>query len=188
MNKTTYADLLGRPKLRAIMKNNKESRLQQQFVYWFRTQYPEYAMLMTHPINEGSGHSEIDRKRQAIHKAEGTVAGVTDLLLFLPAEYRKPFGHDGMELVFHYHGLGIEWKTPTGRQSQEQKDFQKMFEAAGYKYVVVRTLDEGREVVNDYIAHVLDWIIDRIRNARKELIKAQDARELAYFKKVIGKK
>ena len=80
MNKTTYADLLGRPKLRNVMKQYEESRLQQQCVSWFRAQYPEYAMLLTHPINEGNRGT---RTQGAIHKAEGTVAGVPDLLFFI---------------------------------------------------------------------------------------------------------
>ena len=160
------------------MKNNKESRLQQQFVYWFRTQYPHYAMLMTHPINEGSGHSELDRRRQAIHKAEGAVAGVPDLLLFMPAVYDDQI----------YFGLGIEWKTATGRQSQEQKDYQKMFESAGYKYVVVRTLDDGKKVANDWIAHVTADRRRNIASVHVEIIKAQDQREKELFYKIIGKK
>lgn len=160
------------------MKNNKESRLQQQCVYWFRTQYPHYAMLMTHPINEGSGHSEIDRMRQAIHKKEGTVRGVPDLLLFMPAVYN----------ALTYFGLGIEVKTATGRQSQEQKDYQKIFEAAGYKYVIVRSLEEFKQVVNDWIEHVLVYRRRNIASAHVEILKAQDQRELEFFKKVIGKK
>ena len=160
------------------MKSNKESILQQQCVYWFRTQYPHYAMLMTHPINEGSEHSERDKRRQVIHKKEGTVAGVPDLLLFMPAVFDD----------VTYFGLGIEMKTPTGRQSQEQKDYQKMFEAAGYKYVVVRSLEEFKQVVNDWIAHVHPEIRREIASAHVELIKAQDQREKDFFLKVIGKK
>jgi hypothetical protein len=160
------------------MKSNKESQLQQQCVYWFRVQYQQYAMLLTHPINEGSDHTSQDRRRQAIHKAEGTVAGVPDLLLFMPAVY------DGTTSF----GLGIEMKTPTGRQSQEQKDYQQMFESAGYRYVVVRTIEEFKQVVNDWIAHVTPERRRLIASAHVELVKARNQRELDYFKKVIAKK
>lgn len=171
------------------MKNNKESILQQQCVYWFRLQYPQYAKLLTHPVNEGSDHTSQDRRRQAIHKAEGTVAGVPDLLLFVPAQYHTTVdGHAIIIQTHSYHGLGIEMKTKTGRQSQEQKDFQKMFEAAGYKYVIVRTLEEFKSVVNEYLSFVEAWCDSNICETHQALIKAQDARELAYFKKVIGKK
>lgn len=119
---------------------HKESNMQQQCVAWFRAQYQQYAMLMVHPINEGCGHSTADRRRQGIHKAEGAVPGVPDLLFFMPS--------DG------FAGMGIELKTPSGRQSQPQRDFQQMFQAAGYMYVVVRSLDEFKKIINDYIAHV----------------------------------
>lgn len=171
-----------------IMRNNKESRLQQQCVYWFRVQYPQYARLLTHPINEGSDHTSQDRRRQAIHKAEGTIAGVPDLLLFVPAQYHITLdGHITIE-THTYHGLGIEMKTKTGRQSQEQKDFQKMFDAAGYKYVVVRSLEEFKSIVGEYLSFVVFWRADSICETHQALIDAQNKRELAFFKKVVGKK
>ena len=61
--------------------NHEESKLQKACVAWFRAQYPQYAMLLTHVANEGNGN----RVSAAIHKGEGTVAGVPDLLLFMPA-------------------------------------------------------------------------------------------------------
>lgn len=47
--------------------NHEESKLQQQCVSWFRAQYPQYAMLLTHMPNEGNGN----RVTGAIRKAEG---------------------------------------------------------------------------------------------------------------------
>ena len=183
MNQTTYADLLSRPKLRAIMRINKESILQQQCVYWFRAQYPQYAMLMTHPINEGSDHSALDHRRQVIHKKEGTVAGVPDLLLFLPSKQT-----DSDFATRYYHGLGIEMKMPKGSQSQEQKDYEHIFTAAGYYYVVVKSLDAFKNVVNMWIAGVDPARRQLVASAHVELIKEQNQREQEFFKKVIGKK
>lgn len=178
MTKKKYPDLLSRPKLRETMKNYEESRLQQQCVAWFRAQYPQYAMLLTHPINEGSGHSAADRKRQGIHKAEGAVAGVPDLLLFMSAVC------DGIT----YFGLGIEMKTRKGSQSHEQKDFQKMFENAGYWYAIVRSLDEFRRIVNDWIANVDADRRRRIASAHVEIKQAAEQREKELFYKIVGKK
>jgi hypothetical protein len=79
-------------------------------------------------------------------------------------------------------------KTPTGSQSQQQKDYQKMFEAAGYRYIVVRTLEQFKQVVNDWIAHVESDRRRNIASAHVELINAQDQREKDFFLKVIGKK
>ena len=162
----------------------EESKLQQACVGWFRGEYPEYAMLLTHPINEGSGHADIDRKRQGIHKKEGAVAGVADLILFMSAEYQEP----GMTKIYRYHALGIEMKTSKGRQSQEQKDFQQMFQAAGYKYAVVRSIEEFMTLVNDYIAHVEEWRMRLIKSTHAEIIKAAENREKEKFNKIVGRK
>lgn len=130
------------------MRNHEESKMQQQCVAWFREQYPQYAMLLTHPINEGSGHAAIDRRRQGIHKAEGAVAGVPDLLLFLPnrlGKRLKMVEGNYVDAYSWFHGLGIEFKTAKGKQSQAQKDFQEIFEMAGYIYVIVRSLEDFKE-------------------------------------------
>ncbi len=92
--------------------NHEESKLQQACVSWFRAQYPQYAMLLVHPINEGSGHTSIDRRRQGIHKAEGAVAGVPDLLLFMPVQIPVEYDKQNNTTLYRkYHGLGIEIKT-----------------------------------------------------------------------------
>lgn len=163
---------------------HEESKLQQQCVAWFRAQYPQYAMLLTHVPNEGNGN----RVSGAIHKAEGTVAGVPDLLLFMPAEYLQPNDKYKIMLNKLIHGLGVEFKTKTGKQSQQQKDFQKIFEAAGYRYIIVRSFDEFKKSINDYIAHVYPERRKMIASAHVEIVKAQNERELEHFKKVIGKR
>lgn len=162
---------------------HEESRLQQQCVAWFRAQYPQYAMLLTHPINEGSGHTRTDKMRQGIHKAEGAVKGVPDLILFMPSVFA-----DGEMEGLMCHGLGIEMKTAKGSQSQEQKDFQKMFETADYMYVVVRSLEEFREVVKDYVSRASLWMCKKLHMAHQEIVKASEEREREKFYKVIGKK
>ena len=161
--------------------NHEESRLQQQCVAWFRAQYPQYAMLLTHTANEGNGN----RVSGAIHKAEGTVAGVPDLILFMPSDYKTRLFE--VDFVKTYTGLGIEMKTKTGKQTQ-QKDFQKMFEASFHKYVVVRSLDEFIEVIHEYIGYTADWLRDSIDNAHREIVKAAEQREKEKFYKVIGKR
>lgn len=70
-------------------------------------------------------------------KEEGVVAGVADLFLAAPNR--------------HHHGFFIEMKTPTGRQSDTQKEFQKQVEARGYKYAICRTLHEFAEAVKEYL-------------------------------------
>lgn len=89
--------------------NHEEQKLQMQCVSWFRAQYPQYAMLLTHPINEGGRNTG---RIGGIHKEEGTQAGVPDLLFFMPSdEYMKPALDKGIDWIITYHALGIELKT-----------------------------------------------------------------------------
>ena len=166
------------------MKNFEESRLQQQCVAWFRAQYPQYSMLLTHPINEGSRNTRVSG---AIHKAEGTVAGVADLLFFLPSVALITL-EDGKQVMMMYHGLFIELKTEKGKQSQEQKDFQKMVEASDYKYVVIRSFDDFKECITDWIFNTPLRIKEQVCDTHSAIKKASEERELEHFKKVIGKK
>lgn len=168
--------------------NHEESKLQQACVSWFRAQYPQYAMLLVHPINEGSGHTSIDRRRQGIHKAEGAVAGVPDLILFMigvEATYNDQGVQNGALI---YHALGIEFKTLKGKQSQEQKNFQKMFEAAQYKYVVIRTFEEFKNCINNWISTVNPYFRKRIASAHVEIMQAAEQREKEKFYKIINGK
>lgn len=153
----------------------KEQKLQQQCVAWFRAQYPHYAMLLTHPINEG-GHNT--RVSGAIHKSEGTVAGVADLLLFLPSFYKERM----------FGCLGIEMKTEKGRQSQSQKDFERMFSAAQNCYVVVRNFDEFRTVITRWIGNIPADIAKSVVITHAGLSWEQKERDIKKFKSLINKK
>ena len=77
-------------------------------------------------------------RQGAILKAEGMLAGVADLLLLLPAQ--------------GYTMLAIEMKTEKGRQSEWQKAWQKELEETGcYRYEVVRSFEQFRKLINDYL-------------------------------------
>lgn len=165
--------------------NHEESKLQQQCVAWFRAQYPQYAMLLVHPINEGSGHTTTDRRRQGIHKAEGAVAGVPDLLLFMPARFLVKSDEP---VTYYYNGLGLEFKTPKGSQSQVQKDFELMFRSSGYEYEIIRYFDEFKIIVNTWIGSVDEDIRRKLASTHVEITKAAEQREKEKFYKIIGKK
>lgn len=164
--------------------NHEESRLQQACVNWFRGEYPEYAMLLTHPINEGSKDTRVSG---AIHKAEGTVAGVPDLLFFLPSYMpaKRSNDYDTWTMV---HGLGIEFKTLKGRQSEEQKKFQTMFQAAGYDYHIIRSLEEFQVLMLAYIGMTYEGRRSEIKIAWTEITEEAERKEKEHFYKVIGKK
>lgn len=110
----------------------QESKIQQAAVKWFRYQYPKLRKLLFAVPNGGAR----DRVTGAILKAEGVVAGVSDLLLLVPRG--------------GYHGLCIEMKTRTGRQSKSQKEWQQEVEAQGYRYVVCRSEIDFRNAVKVY--------------------------------------
>jgi hypothetical protein len=70
-------------------------------------------------------------------KDEGVRAGVADLILLIP---RHGFA-----------GLLVEMKTPDGKQSDSQKEFERLATQYRYKYVVVRDLTTFQQLMMWYI-------------------------------------
>lgn len=115
-----------------------EHRLQCACVRWFAYQHPELSGLLFAVPNGGAR----SKATAGMLKAEGVVAGVADLLLLVP---RVMFG------VTECHGLCVEMKTTKGYQSPEQRVWQAKVEAEGYRYVVVRSLDQFIETITQYL-------------------------------------
>ena len=111
-----------------------ESRLQAECFSWFWNAYPEYRGLMFHVPSEGNRSSKIDGGKR---KAMGIVAGVSDLILMLPRH--------------NCHGLCIEMKTETGKQSDKQKEWERKVTEQGYDYQIARSLSEFKTCVTNYI-------------------------------------
>ena len=113
-----------------------ESKIQIGCVTWFRLQYPQYNKLMFSVPNGGSRNA----REAGILKAEGVVAGVSDLLLLIPRGA--------------YHGMAIEMKTDdkTSKQTPAQKEWQQAVEEQGYKYAVCRSFDDFMELINGYLS------------------------------------
>lgn len=110
-----------------------EHRLQCACVRWFRLAYPQHHHNLFAVPNGGYRTPSTAAKI----KAEGALPGVSDLILLI--------ARGG------YHGLLIEMKTDKGRQSEAQREWQRLIEADGYKYVVVRSIEEFIKVVTDYL-------------------------------------
>lgn len=116
------------------LKSYEESDIQIACVEWFRLQYPKLQKLLF-AVPNGSKRTGRQGKRL---KDEGMVAGVADLILL--------YGNYG------YGSLCIEMKKgKVGRQSEAQKEWQKVAQGYGNKYVVVRTFDEFMKVINEYL-------------------------------------
>lgn len=98
-------------------------------------QFPQIANLL---FSVPNGGSRILREAITLKK-EGVVAGVSDLILLFPCG--------------EYHGLCIEMKTDekSSRQSPSQKEWQKLVESAGYKYIICRNFDEFEKEVKIYL-------------------------------------
>ena len=107
---------------------HRESQLQIRCVSWFRYQYPQYVIMST---PNGGVRSKTEA---AIMKAEGMLAGASDLTIFA----------DGRVLF-------VEMKTDKGRQSSAQKDFQRKVEGLGFRYVICRSLEDFMEHVRTFI-------------------------------------
>lgn len=118
----------------SLKKKNRleEQKLQMACVKWFRLQYPDKILFAVNNNSFGSGIS--NARMGAINKACGVLAGVSDLILL----------HKGKSYF-------IEMKYASGRQSPNQKAFQREVEAEGFTYKLIRTFDEFMEYVNGII-------------------------------------
>lgn len=116
----------------------QEHRTQASCVRWFRLKYPQLRKNLFAVPNGGFRTETTARKM----KAEGVVAGVSDLILLKSNRY--------------YGALLIEMKTTDKRskQSELQREWQKCMESEGYKYVVCRSLDDFMREVGDYLSYV----------------------------------
>lgn len=124
----------------------EEHNIQAACVRWFNLQWPQYRGLLF-AVPNGSYRSKSTAGKL---KAEGVVAGVADLILLVP-KYRVA---DAIRATFEITpALCIEMKTAKGRQSPEQKEWQAKVESHGYKYAVVRSLDEFISQINDYLCN-----------------------------------
>ena len=131
MNSKAYLQKFGNKKRR----NNREHELQKACVKLFRYQYPRLKkMLFAIPngANLQGGAMEWNKLL-----AEGAVPGAADLFLSVPSG----------DLA----GLYIEMKTPKGRQSLEQLEFEQEVLEQGYGYCTPRSSREFERAVKMYL-------------------------------------
>lgn len=110
-----------------------ESHIQKRCVAWFRWKYPKLKPVFFAVPNGGARNKWTAK----IMKDEGVQAGVADLILQVP---RKGFA-----------SLAIEMKTPKGKQSQSQKEYEAVATAMRNKYVVCRSFEDFQKAITDYI-------------------------------------
>ncbi len=162
----------------------KESDLQIRCIKWFRYQFPAYARLMEHPKNEGNGN----RRQGSIAKAEGVQAGVADLILHVPSfdmDIMRQKESTAGDIMLH--SLAVEMKTKKGCQSREQKQWQRYFEAAGGKYIIIRSYDDFVDTVSRYLHNVPATIANNIQAVHAQMEREADEEARAQFQKLLKK-
>lgn len=111
------------------MKDKTEAKIQQEIFIWANNNlclkhHSPRCVFFSVP-NDSSSKEETMRKL-----ATGMKAGASDFVFVMPNR-----------AVF------FEVKTPTGTQSDSQKDFQKQVEALGFEYYLVRSLEQFKQIV-----------------------------------------
>ena len=124
--------------------SQEEHRLQCACVRWFAYQHPELRGLLFAVPNGGAR----SKATAGMLKAEGVVAGVADLILLVPRCVKAKDDEGWYNTI---HGLCIEMKTPKGYQSPEQKAWQAKVEAEGYRYAVVRSIEQFIDTIENYL-------------------------------------
>lgn len=104
------------------MKKGEEYELQKECVDWFRTTYPNYLLF--------SVPNEACWKNKNYFAGLGSLSGVSDTIVVLPNQVIFP-----------------EFKSKTGRQSIEQKQFQQKIEELGFKYYIIRNLNYFKYII-----------------------------------------
>lgn len=112
---------------------HEESKIQIACKRWFDYQYRQFAPLMFAVPNGG----QRGKFEASIMRAEGVTPGVADMILLVS---RRGYG-----------SLCIEFKTATGKQSERQKEWEKIASACGNKYVIVRSLEQFIKTVTAYL-------------------------------------
>ena len=115
------------------MREKTEAKIQSEIVAWFNNEYclkfhnPRYCIF--------SVPNDTENKEETMRKlATGLKSGASDLIVLFPNR-----------AVF------CEVKTPTGVQSEAQKEFQKQVENLGFEYILVRSLLDFQNKINKYL-------------------------------------
>lgn len=109
--------------------SKEEEKLQADCYKWFHNTFLLWRKMLFH-VDNNSWNAIIGARKKAL----GVNAGVSDFVLI-----------GFMEVYW------IEMKTPTGEQNDEQIEFQRKVQLRGHKYVVIRSLPEFKEFINNRI-------------------------------------
>ncbi|MGV8136507.1 MAG: VRR-NUC domain-containing protein [Mangrovibacterium sp.] len=120
-------------KAKRVLKH-EEADIQADFFEKVKLFFPRLPDRLLFAVPNGGSRHKIEAANM---KRQGTKAGVADVILLVPKK--------------GYASLCLEFKTATGRQSDEQKEFQRQAEACGSKYVLVRSTAAAIGAVKEYL-------------------------------------
>jgi len=106
-----------------------EDRIQQEIIMWYRN---KFCLKKHNPRNIifSVPNDSKDAKEQMRKIATGLFSGVSDLIMI------------------HFSKIYfIEIKTEFGKQSDKQKEFQLIIENQGFKYYLIRSLVEFKNIL-----------------------------------------
>jgi hypothetical protein len=106
--------------------NHPEHEIQISIVQYLRAR----GLTVFSVPGEAAGSGRQAMLRTSRMKKAGLLPGVSDLVLMLPGRV-----------------LFLEVKTKTGRQSEHQRDFQRIAEDLGHDYRLVRSVDDVEQLL-----------------------------------------
>lgn len=104
-----------------------EIKLQSQSFLWHWNNYPNERGLLCYNLNNSANKIQGNQ-----NKALGLIKGRSDMVY-----YKK-----GKAIM-------LEFKTETGTQSKEQKQWEQRIKAEGFEYRVIRTFYEFVNIINE---------------------------------------
>lgn len=114
--------------------NNEEAQMQVEFFNKVPFFFPWLPDKLLFAVPNGGSRNKIEAANM---KRQGVKRGIADVILQVP---KKGFA-----------SLCLEFKTLTGKQSGDQREYQRQVEMAGSKYVVVRSVEQALRVMQEYL-------------------------------------
>jgi len=128
-----YAEIKNPSKKKRVIKH-EEADIQTEFFKEVPIFFPKLPEKLLFAVPNGGSRNKIEAANM---KRQGVTSGVADVILLVP---KKGFA-----------SLCLEFKTSTGRQSDEQIEFQRQAEHCRSKYVVVRSAQQAIKVMQEYL-------------------------------------
>ena len=114
--------------------NSEEADIQSDFFKQVKLFFPQIPDKLLFAVPNGGSRNKLE----AINlKRQGVKPGVSDTILLIPKG--------------GFASLCMEFKTKTGKQSEEQKEFQRQAEMCGSKYVIVRSVKDAIDEMKEYL-------------------------------------